>query len=157
MDWISLLVGWDGQPVAAAACEARWRPEPEDRTGVGSSRVRQSSQRRDRRPKRAVFVTRTWYGTEVTTVPLRNSSRPLRNRALWLWRSWPHQCRTTNSGITTVTMSFVPLGVELVDEPQDRPGQLPVRRVDDLERDVEPELAQCALDLLLLLLVGDDR
>src|SRR5438309_4868419 len=28
-----------------------------------------------------------WYGTEVTTVPLRKSRRPFRKRALWLWRS----------------------------------------------------------------------
>ena len=96
----------------------------------------------------------TWYGTEVTTVPLRNSSRPLRNSALWLCSSWPHQELTTNSGITTVTMSLRPLGVQLLHEPQHGPGQLPVRGEDDLERHVDPEVRPVAGDLLVLDLAG---
>ena len=43
----------------------------------------------------------------MTTVPLRNSRRPFRNSALWLWSSWLHHDPTTNSGSTTVTMLFV--------------------------------------------------
>ena len=35
-----------------------------------------------------------------------------------------------------------------------RPGQLPVGRVDDLERHVDPELRPRLLDALLVLLVG---
>src|SRR3954451_24850911 len=42
-----------------------------------------------------------WYGREVTTVPLRNRSRPFNSNAVWLWRMLPHQCRTTNSGRRT--------------------------------------------------------
>ena len=138
--------------------EAPWRPNR--RTVRAPSRASQSSQRR-RGPKLETspglsgrFM--TWYGTEVTTVPLRNSSRPFRNSALWLCRSWPHQEPTTNSGITTVTMSLSALRVELVHEPQHRPGELPVGRVDDLERDVDPVVRPVAGDLLLLVLVGDD-
>ena len=48
----------------------------------------------------------TWYGTEVTTMPSRNRSLPLRKSALWLWRMCSYHLPTTNSGITTVTVSL---------------------------------------------------
>src|SRR3954463_15991278 len=47
----------------------------------------------------------------------------------------------------------LPAGVELVDVAEDRAGQLAVRGVDDLERDVEAVLVPQRLELLLLLLV----
>ena len=41
---------------------------------------------------------RQWYGTEMTTVPLRNRSRPFRNSALWLWRRCPHHVSRRTRG-----------------------------------------------------------
>ena len=74
-----------------------------------NGRVRSpTSTRQDRVNLRLSFPAQfsRWYGTEITTVPLRNSSRPLSKSALWLWSKWPHHDVTTNSGNTTVTMSF---------------------------------------------------
>ena len=50
----------------------------------------------------------------------------------------------------------VPPGVDLVDELEDRPGELAVGGVDDVEGAVEPVGGPGLLDALLLLLVGHD-
>jgi len=48
----------------------------------------------------------TWYGTEMTTMFLRNKSLPLRRRALWLCNTCSYQRSTMNSGMMTVIVSL---------------------------------------------------
>ena len=58
----------------------------------------------------------TWYGTEVTTVPLRNSRRPLRISALWLWSRCSHQWLHHELGDHDRDDVVVVARLELVDE-----------------------------------------
>ena len=83
-----------GENLVSSEWEAKWL---RDATGRRSSESNLSS---------TVASHSRWYGSDVTTVPFRNSSRPFRSSALCPWRRFPHQWLTTNSGRSTVTTSF---------------------------------------------------
>ena len=77
------------------------------------------------------------HGTLVTITPGWNSSLPLSRNALWLCRNCSHQWPTTYSGMNTVTTSRGLSRAHPLHVVEHRLGDLPVRRLDHLQRDLE--------------------
>ena len=88
------------------------------------------------------------YGIDVTAVFARNSSRPLRTRALWLCSRCCHQCVHEQLGDQHGHGGVGPPALELVDEAQGGGGEVARRRPHDLERRVDALLEPPLLDPL---------